>query len=85
MTEPAPQCFTCGNNIKDVWDDYYKRYDEEMAKEKKEGADPEDDRVQLYVGDKVLDELEYRRMCCRRMFLGDTRKLREVLKLYLTR
>ena len=89
MTEPAPQCFTCGMDLigdkSRNWDFYYKRYDAELANEKREGADIEDDRVKLYVANKILDELKYNRMCCRRMFLGDTRELREVLRLYWKR
>ena len=89
MAEPAPKCFTCGkdliNNPLDNWDKYYEMYDAEKYSEKKTGADMKDKSVRLFLKNKVLDELGYNRICCRRMFLGDTRKLRRNLRLYLNR
>lgn len=89
MAEPAPKCFTCGNDLigdkSRNWDKFYDLYDTELENEKKKGADIEDDCVKLYVSEKILDKLKYNRICCRRMFLGDTRELREILRLYLNR
>ena len=85
--EPAPKCFTCGNDLINNpdtnWDIYYERFDAAMETLEGEGTDIRDEKVILYIKGTILDSLGYNRMCCRRMFLGDTRELRNVLRLYI--
>lgn len=54
------RCFTCGAVISSVWEDYKKRVEK---KRKEMGTD------EINVGE-ILDELDVKRYCCRRMVLS---------------
>lgn len=54
------RCFTCGAVISSAWEDYKKRVEER----KKEMRTDE-----ISVGE-ILDELDIKRYCCRRMILS---------------
>ena len=70
------QCFTCGKILGDKW----RYYQAEVKKIKEKEGNPMDDSVinvnsktlkQTPEG-KVLDKLELKRYCCRRVMLGHT-------------
>ena len=68
------RCMTCGKVIADMWEGYQKKVQE--AKLKEEELFDEDSvlyvkgkNIKKTIEGKVLDELNLRRYCCRRMFL----------------
>ena len=75
------RCFGCGKPIAHLWIKYKKRIQEEYLKELKEQgleSNPPDSKVIIHTIDddlkktvegKVLDELELKRQCCRRIML----------------
>lgn len=65
------RCFTCGHVIADKWNYYVKRC-KELEKEQQEKNDGSlnPQHFEKTVRQKVFEELELDRICCRRMFLG---------------
>tara|TARA_B110000238_G_C16077692_1_gene417927 strand:- start:456 stop:689 length:234 start_codon:yes stop_codon:yes gene_type:complete len=64
------RCFTCGKVIADKWNDYKK-----LKLEYKHHTDDEDtviniSSVKKTPEGKAMDDLNIKRICCRRMFLG---------------
>ena len=84
--EPVPNCFTCGNDLKNNpqtnWDKYYKLFDASLDDAENNGSDTQDEKVVMFLKGKILDNLGYNRMCCRRIFLGDPRELRDIPQPY---
>ena len=65
------RCFTCGKVLADKWEDYNKlkiKYN----KNKDEDTIIDITNVKKTPEGKAMDELNIQRMCCRRMFLGQT-------------
>jgi len=65
------RCFTCGKVIGDKWEDY------KVLKIKYNNNKDEDtiinvSNVKKTPEGKAMDELGIKRICCRRMFLGQT-------------
>lgn len=72
------RCFTCHKVIGDKWEYYAKRVTEEKAKSDKNTYKLDDltidDRKSVFFSDdfkgKILDELNLKKICCRRHMLG---------------
>lgn len=72
------RCFTCHKVIGDKWEYYAKRVKEEQAKSDKNTYKLDDltidDRKSVFFSDdfkgKILDELNLKKICCRRHMLG---------------
>ena len=64
------RCFTCGKVISSVWEDYKKRVDERKKEMEKEEIRVED----------ILDELDVKRYCCRRMILSHKEMVDDLAK-----
>lgn len=64
------RCFTCGKVISSVWEDYKKRVDE-----RKKEMETEEIRVE-----DILDELDVKRYCCRRMILSHKEMVDDLAK-----
>ncbi len=64
------RCFTCGKVISSVWEDYKKRIEE-----RKKEMETEEIRVE-----DILDELDIKRYCCRRMILSHKEMVDELAK-----
>ena len=67
LSKPPPQCFSCGRNIPES---EYDKFHEEMKRKPNKGHW------------LILDKMGYPLDCCRRMFLGDPKEHREIMKLY---
>ena len=68
------RCFTCGKVISNVWEDYKKRVDE-----RKKEMETDEIMVEDMVED-ILDELEVKRYCCRRMILSHKEMVDELAR-----
>lgn len=75
-----PRCFTCGTVIGDKWKPFVKNVLEEKEKSVKNidtTLDIEyiritdEGRIKKSIEGKVLDDLDLKKYCCRRMFLGN--------------
>lgn len=65
------RCFTCGHVIADKWNYYLKKVEEleNSNVENKKNDEKDFKYFQAPFKEKVLDELELKKYCCRRMFL----------------
>ena len=63
------RCFTCGKVIADKWEDY-KKLKTKHNHNKDEDTVINISNVKKTPEGKTLDDLNIKRMCCRRMFLG---------------
>lgn len=63
---PPPVCFSCGTDIKE---EHYETYHQRVEIGKENGR-------------KVVDELGFPLMCCRRMIMGDAYETRRIAGLY---
>jgi len=81
MERPS-KCFTCGKNIEKYWDDFYNTLDFILNKMEEKGFERNDDAIISVAIADALDMHSIPRMCCRRMFYGDTPELRKLTKLY---
>ena len=68
------RCFTCGNMIAHLWEEYVKRVMTEYNVDKMQVQRNKFDNIQELtdktIEGKILDELGLERYCCRRMVLG---------------
>jgi len=68
------RCFTCGNMIAHLWEEYVKRVMKEYNVDKMQVQRNKFDNIQELtdktIEGKILDELGLERYCCRRMVLG---------------
>tara|TARA_B110001450_G_scaffold251139_1_gene270828 strand:+ start:492 stop:722 length:231 start_codon:yes stop_codon:yes gene_type:complete len=63
------RCFTCGKVIGDKWEDY-KKIKIKYNQNKDEDTIVNVNNIKKTPEGKSLDELNMKRICCRRMFLG---------------
>jgi len=63
------RCFTCGKVIGDKWEDY-KKLKIKYNQNKDEDTIVNVNNIKKTPEGKALDELNMKRICCRRMFLG---------------
>ena len=63
------RCFTCGKVIGDKWEDY-KKIKIKYNQNKDEDTIVNVNNIKKTPEGKALDELNMKRICCRRMFLG---------------
>ena len=75
-----PRCFTCGTVIGDKWKPFVKNVLEEKEKSVKNIETTlhieyiritDEGRIKKSIEGKVLDDLDLKKYCCRRMFLGN--------------
>ena len=69
------RCFTCGKVIADKWEIYFEKVQmayikEDIPNEKKKRFVDLDTLEMKTVEGKILDEIGFKRYCCRRMFLS---------------
>jgi len=64
------RCFTCGKVIAPLYEEYRKRY-EEYQKALDIGEKPKE------IPEKILDDLDLQRYCCRRMIISHVDLLKE--------
>lgn len=69
------RCFTCSKVLADKWNYYCKRVKELEKEQEKEKTNQKDTNVNTLhfdktIRQKVFEELELDRMCCRRMLLS---------------
>lgn len=69
------RCFTCGKVIAHKWEEYFEKVQmayikEDIPNEKKKRFVNLDTLEMKTVEGKILDEIGFKRYCCRRMFLS---------------
>ena len=65
------RCFTCGKLIADKWNFYKKELDEVNSTKDKETIININSKTKIDTPEgKILDKLELKRYCCRRMMLS---------------
>ena len=64
------RCFTCGKLIAHMWEDYQKQVQNEIDKSTDSYQNAIDDQKRRSIESEIIDKLDLKRYCCRRMLLS---------------
>lgn len=64
------RCFTCGKLLAHFWNDYLNALQEEYNKLLNTHKDIISDEKKSTIENEILDRINIKRYCCRRMFLS---------------